>query len=46
MDADNAIVALFTDRPEPGAAVKKLAAAGFALKRLSVVGKGYHTEER
>jgi hypothetical protein len=26
--------------------VKELAAAGFEMKNLSVVGKGYHTEER
>ena len=46
MDVDDAVVAVFPDHPEADAAVKKLAAAGFELKHLSVVGKGYHTEEK
>lgn len=46
MDVDDAVVAVFPDHPEADAAVKKLAAAGFDVKQLSVVGKGYHTEEK
>lgn len=30
----------------PKSAIKKLSAAGFAMKKLSVIGKGYHTEEK
>jgi len=39
-------IAVFTDHNAAEAAVKKLAAAGFALKNLSVVGKGYHSDEK
>src|ERR1700712_1852919 len=46
MDEDRAVVAVFADHPEADAAVKKLTAAGFEMKHLSVVGKGYHTEEK
>ena len=40
------IVAVFADHSAAEAAVKKLAAGGFDMKELSVVGKGYHTEEK
>jgi hypothetical protein len=46
MDVDDAVVAVFPDHPGADAAVKKLTAAGFEMKHLSVVGKGYHTEEK
>ncbi len=39
------VVAVFADHAGADGAVKRLAAAGVDLKRLSVVGKGYHTEE-
>jgi hypothetical protein len=39
-------IAVFTDHNAADAAVKKLAASGFALKSLSVVGKGYHSDEK
>jgi hypothetical protein len=39
-------IAVFADRNAAEAAVKKLAAAGFAMKNLSVVGKGYHSDEK
>lgn len=45
MEKDDAVVAVFADHADADAAVKKLASDGFALKHLSVVGKGYHTEE-
>ena len=38
-------MAIFADHPDADAAVKKLADAGFQMKQLSVVGKGFHTEE-
>jgi hypothetical protein len=39
-------VAVFADHPAAEAAVKALADAGFEMKQLSVVGKGYHTDEK
>jgi hypothetical protein len=41
----DAIVAVFADHNAAEAAIKKLTAAGFALPKLSLVGKGYRTEE-
>ena len=46
MATTDTVIALFADHPAAEAAVKKLTAAGFAMKSLSVVGKGYHTEEK
>ena len=46
MTQPNAVVALFDDHQSAEAAVKKLAANGIDLKHLSVVGKGYHTDEK
>jgi hypothetical protein len=46
MDNTNSVVAVFADHPEAETAVKKLTEAGFDMKQLSVVGKGYHSEEK
>lgn len=46
MKNPDAIVAVFADHAAAENAVKKLAAAGFEMKDLSVVGQGYHTEEK
>jgi hypothetical protein len=46
MEKADTVIAVFADHHTAEAAVKKLAAAGFAMKNLSVVGKGYHTEEK
>jgi hypothetical protein len=46
METPNSIVAVFNDHAAAEAAVKKLGDAGFDIKNLSVVGKGYHTEEK
>ena len=46
MQKDDAVVAVFADHAGADAAVKQLSTAGFSLKQLSVVGKGYHTEEK
>ena len=46
MEVVDLVVAVFSDRNAAEAAVKKLAAAGFEMKNLSVVGKGYHTDEK
>jgi hypothetical protein len=42
----DSVIAVFSDHNAAEAAVKKLAAAGFDIKNLSVVGKGYHSEEK
>lgn len=46
MDITNSVVAVFDDHDAAEAAIKKLTAGGFDMKSLSVVGKGYHTEEK
>src|SRR5471030_2573346 len=46
MENQNSVVAVFDDHVAAESAVKKLGAAGFDIKNLSVVGKGYHTEEK
>lgn len=39
-------IAVFADHPAAETAVKKLVASGITMKNLSVVGQGYHTEEK
>jgi heat induced stress protein YflT len=46
MENTDTIVAVFADHPAAETAVKKLAAAGFEMKNLSIIGKGYHTDEK
>jgi Heat induced stress protein YflT domain len=46
MEQHDAVIAVFADREGAEAAVKKLAGNGFDMKQISVVGKGYHTEEK
>ena len=46
MDNTDTVVAVFADHPAAEAAIKKLSAAGFDMKHLSIVGKGYHTDEK
>ena len=41
----DSVIAIFPDHAAAEAAVKKLTAGGLAMKSLSIVGKGYHTEE-
>jgi hypothetical protein len=45
MKKSDAVIAVFADHRQAEAAVKSLAAAGFKMKNLSVIGKGYHSEE-
>ena len=45
MGAVNSVVAIYNSHTEAEEAVKELKKAGFDLKKLSIVGKGYHTEE-
>lgn len=46
METTDTAVAVFADHAGAEAAIKKLNAAGFDMKHLSIVGKGYHTDEK
>ncbi len=46
MERTDTVIAVFADHKAAEGAVKKLTAAGFEMKNLSVVGKGYHTDEK
>ena len=43
---NDAVVATFAQHHEAEAAVRQLAGAGLDMKHFSIVGKGYHTEEK
>ena len=46
MEQAETAVAVFADHQAAEAAVRTLTASGFEMKNLSLVGKGYHTEEK
>ena len=46
MEKTDTVIAVFADHNAAEGAIKKLTAAGFEMKNLSVVGKGYHTDEK
>ena len=46
MNNINSTIGVFADHASAEAAVRRLAAEGFAMKDLSIVGKGYHTDEK
>ena len=46
MPQSESVIAVFGEHQEADAAVRKLANAGFGIESLSVVGKGYHSEEK
>jgi hypothetical protein len=46
MQKNDAVIAVFDDHNSAETAIKKLASAGFDLKSLSIVGKGYHVDEK
>jgi hypothetical protein len=46
MTTNNAVVAAFKDHQGVEAAIRKLSEAGLDIKHFSIVGKGYHTEEK
>lgn len=46
MQTSDSVVAVYGDHNSAEAAIKKLAASGFEMKNLSVVGKGYHSDEK
>jgi Heat induced stress protein YflT domain len=43
---NESVIAVFSEYQEADAAVKKLTNAGMTIKNLSVIGKGYHSEEK
>lgn len=45
MATQNALVAIYENHVEAEKAVKELQQSGFDMKKLSIVGKDYHTEE-
>ena len=46
MTNPKSVIAVFADHQGAEAAVKKLASEGIDMKHLSVVGKGFHTDEK
>src|SRR5579863_2232482 len=42
---ENAVVAIYNTHTDAEEAIKELQKSGFNLKKLSIVGKDYHTEE-
>ena len=46
MGQNDAVIAVVTDRHAGEAALKQLVNADVDMKKISVVGKGYHTEEK
>jgi hypothetical protein len=46
MSETNAVVAIYDSHSQAEEAVKELQRSGFDIKKLSIVGKGYHTEEQ
>lgn len=46
MKNTHTVVAVFADHQDAETAVKELAEDGFNMKNLSVVGKGFHTDEK
>jgi len=46
MEEPDTVIAIFADHNAAEAAVKTLTAAGIEMKNMSVVGKGYHTDEK
>ena len=46
MENVDTAVAVFADHTAAETAIRKLAQAGFEMKNLSIVGQGYHTDEK
>ena len=46
MTDTNAVIAVYDNHPAAEGAVKELRKSGFDMKKLSVVGKDYHTDEQ
>lgn len=45
-EADNAVVAIYDTHTSAELAVKKLADGNIPMKEISIIGKGYHTDEK
>jgi hypothetical protein len=45
MAENTAVVAIYNSHTEAEASIKELQRSGFDMKKLSIVGKDYHTEE-
>jgi hypothetical protein len=45
MSENNAVVAIYNTHTEAESAIKELQRSGFDIKKLSIVGKEYHSEE-
>ena len=45
MTKNNSVVAIYASHAEAEAAVKELQISGFDMKKLSIVGRDYHTDE-
>ena len=46
MDSNNSIVATYPSHTAAEAAVKELQQSGFDMKKLSIIGRDYHTDEQ
>ncbi len=46
MTHEHSTVAVFTNHASAEAAIRRLSEAGFPIERLSIIGKGYQTEEQ
>lgn len=44
--SDKAVIAVYSSHTEAEEAIKDLQRSGFDMKQLSILGKGYHSEER
>ena len=45
MAKNNAVVGVYDSHTKAEASIKELQRSGFDMKKLSIVGKDYHTEE-
>jgi len=46
MQSNDSVIAVFDAHQSAETAIKKLISAGFEMKNLSIVGKGYHVDEK
>ena len=46
MENSDTVVAIFSEHTAAEAAIKKLAADGIDVKHISLIGKGYSTDEK
>jgi hypothetical protein len=46
MENTDTVIGVFADHPAAEAVIKKLASSGFEMKDLSLVGKGFHADEK